>query len=143
PNLVPGLEHGTCPRTGVQFIALELVEGLTLEDMLAARGAIPEPEALNLALGVAQALAFLHEQRIIHRDVKPSNILVDAAGTAKPAALGVAKLLTSATLTAAGAAVGTPHYIAPELAIGDEIDGRADLYSLGVTLFRLVTGDFP
>lgn len=144
PNLVRAVEHGTCPTTGIQFIALELVEGQTAEDMLATRGVIPEPEALNIALGVAQALAFLEQRRIIHRDVKPSNILVDAAGTAKLADLGVAKLLNSATLTAAGAAVGTPHYIAPEQAIGmDEVDNRADLYSLGVTLFRLVTGEFP
>lgn len=143
PNVVGALEHGTCPRTGLHFIALELVEGQTAEDMLAVRGALPEAEALNIALGIAQALTCLEQEGIIHRDVKPANILVDAAGSAKLADFGVAKLLQATSLTAAGAVLGTPHYIAPELAIGDLVDHRSDLYSLGVTLFRLITGELP
>lgn len=144
PNVVGALDHGTCPTTGLHFIALELVEGQTAEDLLALRGALPEPEALNIALGVAQALGCLEQNGVIHRDVKPSNILVDAAGTAKLTDLGVAKLLQAGALTTAGAMIGTPHYIAPEQAIAlDQVDIRADLYALGISLFRLVTGHFP
>jgi serine/threonine protein kinase len=144
PNIVGALDHGTCPTTGLHFIALELVEGQTAEDLLALRGVLPEAEALNIALGVAQALSCLEQNGVIHRDVKPTNILVDAAGTAKLADLGVAKLLDAGSLTTIGAMIGTPHYIAPEQAIAlDQVDIRADLYALGVTLFRLVTGKFP
>ncbi|MCO5167323.1 MAG: protein kinase [Planctomycetes bacterium] len=144
PNVVGAVDHGTCPRTGVHYIALDFVDGQTIEDMLTVRGAMPEAEALNVALGVAQALTGLAAAGIVHRDVKPANILLDAAGTPRLADLGVAKLLNAGALTAAGALLGTPHYIAPEQAIGmEQVDARTDLYALGVTLFRMVTGQLP
>ena len=144
PNVVAALDQGRCPETGLHWIAYELVDGISAEDLLAVKGPLPEAEALAIALDVAQGLGAIAEAGIVHRDGKPTNILVGQDGRAKLTDLGMAKILGEGGLTQVGAVLGTPHYIAPEQAVGlDEVDARADLYALGVTLFRLLTGRFP
>jgi eukaryotic-like serine/threonine-protein kinase len=143
PNIVGALDQGTCDECGCHWIAFEYVDGQTVEDLLAVRGRLPDSEALAIVYGVAQALACIEQQGVVHRDIKPVNILIDERGAVRLTDLGMAKVLGDGGLTQAGAVLGTPHYIAPEQAIGDVVDIRADLYALGVTLFRLVTGQFP
>jgi len=146
PNVVGVIDQGTCPRTGVQFIAFELIDGQTARQMVEAQGSrLEEKEALAIVLAVAEALTHAEEHGIVHRDVKPDNILIGKDGTPKLADLGLAKRLRDGKeLTDPSLVVGTPHYIAPEQALGlERIDVRADLYSLGVVLYRFVTGTFP
>jgi serine/threonine protein kinase len=129
---------------GHLFIAMELVEGASLQAMLETRGRFDEATAAEVGAQVADALHYAHTQGIIHRDVKPSNILIDPQGRALLADFGVARALDDPSLTATGLTVGTPAYMSPEQASGhSDIDGRADLYSLGVVLYQMVTGRPP
>ncbi|MCA8925583.1 MAG: serine/threonine protein kinase, partial [Planctomycetes bacterium] len=155
PNVVSVIDQGVCPRTGIQFIAFELINGESAQVVMERRGKLPEEEALRIALGIAEALACASQHGIVHRDVKPDNILIGRDGIAKLADLGLAKARdprpdltgpmedSADSLSGSGMVVGTPHYMAPEQALGLEVDIRADLYSLGVSLFYLVTGSFP
>jgi serine/threonine protein kinase len=129
---------------GHLFIAMELVEGASLQAMLEARGRFDEATAAEVGAQVADALHYAHTQGVVHRDVKPSNILIDPQGRALLADFGVARALDDPSLTATGLTVGTPAYMSPEQASGhSDIDGRADLYSLGVVLYQMVTGRPP
>jgi serine/threonine protein kinase len=129
---------------GHLFIAMELVEGASLQAMLETRGRFDEATAAEVGTQVADALHYAHTQGVIHRDVKPSNILIDPQGGALLADFGVARALDDPALTATGLTVGTPAYMSPEQASGhSDIDGRADLYSLGVVLYQMVTGRPP
>ena len=145
PNIVSGIAVGSAD--GYHYFAMEFIEGETLNKRLKTSGAIPEAEALRIGAAVASALAHAHSLGIIHRDVKPDNIMMMSDGTPKLADLGLAKGNESeedASLTQAGTALGTPHYIAPEQAAGEaDIDGRADTYALGCTLYHLATGQTP
>lgn len=149
PNFVRSFGHGELP--GARWIALDLIDGRSLADRLL-EGPIPPRQALLIARQIAGALGQLHERGIVHRDVKSDNVLyVDEGETpsVKLIDLGIAKLpdesLSPANmrLTAAGMTLGTPAYIAPEQAIGQSVDGRADLYSLSVLLFEMLTGKLP
>jgi serine/threonine protein kinase len=129
---------------GHLFIAMELVEGASLQALLEARGQFDEATAAEVGAQVAGALHYAHTQGVIHRDVKPSNILIDPQGRALLADFGVARALDDPSLTTTGLTVGTPAYMSPEQASGRaDIDGRADLYSLGVVLYQMVTGRPP
>ncbi|RMG13388.1 MAG: hypothetical protein D6731_12165, partial [Planctomycetota bacterium] len=146
PNVVGVIEQGTCPRTGVKFVAFEFVDGKTAEDLVAEQGRLPERDALTICLGVAEALSCAEEARIVHRDVKPENILIGRDGIPRLADLGLARRQGDdpSSETRHGLFLGTPHFAAPEQALGvEEIDVRADLYSLGICLWRLVTGRVP
>jgi eukaryotic-like serine/threonine-protein kinase len=127
------------------FIVMELVEGESLGTVLA-RGPLPPPEAVRIIRHVAEALAEAHEKGIVHRDVKPDNIIVGKRGT-KVLDFGIAKQLVSTTdsptLTQAGLIVGTPFYMSPEQALGRPVDARSDLFSLGVVLYEALTGKRP
>jgi serine/threonine-protein kinase len=128
---------------GQLFIAMKRAEGPSLQALLETRGRFDEATAADLAAQVADALDHAHRQGVIHRDVKPSNILLDGR-TAVLTDFGVARALDDPTLTATGLTVGTPAYMAPEQASGRaDLDGRADLYSLGVVLYQMVTGRTP
>ncbi|HEV7402824.1 MAG TPA: bifunctional serine/threonine-protein kinase/formylglycine-generating enzyme family protein [Chthoniobacteraceae bacterium] len=144
PNLVQVYASG-CSE-GCHFIAMELVEGENLRQRVK-RGGLPMAEALHICLEVARGLQFAWQRaQLIHRDIKPSNIYLAEGGTVKVGDLGLAKSLLSNTtgLTHTGAAIGTPHYISPEQARGEKtIDLRADIYSLGCTLYELLTGATP
>jgi serine/threonine-protein kinase len=132
---------------GVDFLAMELVEGASLAELLRHRGALPEAEAVAFAAQIADALEAAHGKGVIHRDLKPSNVMVDSGGRAKVLDFGLARLEgasdRSRTLTDVDVAMGTLPYMAPEQVLAQRVDGRADVYALGVVLFEMVTGRSP
>ena len=149
PNVVGVIDQGKCPRSGIQYVAFEFVDGVTAKELLAQRpgGVMPQGEALALALAVAEALVCAESHGMVHRDVKPENILIGRDGIPKLADLGLAKARREREderQDPEGMIVGTPQFMSPEQALGvEECDIRADLFSLGITIFRLVTGRFP
>jgi serine/threonine-protein kinase len=143
-NIVQAFDVGEAG--GYHYFVMEYVEGKTLHDDLAAGKVFEEQEALDVIIQVAHALAHAHARRLIHRDVKPKNIMIDAAGIVKLADMGLARATTdvAAAQMEAGKAYGTPYYIAPEQILGKvDIDGRADIYGLGATFYHLVTCRVP
>ena len=144
PNIVQGIDAGQAG--GYYYFAMEFVDGRTLKDILEAEGRLPERRALEITRDIARALDCAHEAGLIHRDVKPDNILVTANGTPKLADLGLAReaARTDSSVTVVGTALGTPDYISPEQVRGEaDLDGRTDIYSLGATLYHLLTGSPP
>ncbi|HEV3084261.1 MAG TPA: serine/threonine-protein kinase [Gemmataceae bacterium] len=143
PNIVHGYEFQRDAEP--PYLVMEFVDGESVADILERRGALPEEEAISLIVQVADALQDAHEHGIIHRDVKPDNILVTADGQAKLSDLGLAKDLScELSLTNLGRGLGTPHFMAPEQ-VGDakHVDARCDVYGLGATLYMMVTGVMP
>ena len=145
PNIVQGIDVGQDAATGLWYFAMELVDGPSLQKVLEKEKLLPEARALDLTRQVARALECAESHGIVHRDIKPDNIILNSSNEAKLADLGLAKKLNEdAGMTQSGEAVGTPNYIAPEQARGEkDIDIRADIYALGATLFHLVTGNPP
>jgi hypothetical protein len=144
PNIVAGIAVGS--EAGYHYFAMEMIEGETFKKRIQASGLLPEAEVLRVGVAMASALAHAHAAGIVHRDVKPDNILIDRDGTPKLADLGLAKAESAedASLTQSGMTLGTPHYMAPEQAAGESnIDGRADTYALGCTLYHAATGKTP
>jgi len=144
PNAVHIYDVGQ--QSGRHYIVMEFVDGVSVEGLLA-EGAMDERQALEIIRGVAAALGDAHAHNIIHRDIKPGNILLMADGIPKLSDLGLAKELThegGVSLTVTGAISGTPHYMSPEQCRGDkDIDHRSDIYSLGITLYKMVCGREP
>jgi beta-lactam-binding protein with PASTA domain/tRNA A-37 threonylcarbamoyl transferase component Bud32 len=142
PNVVSVFDTGT--DDGVHFIVMEYVEGRTLADYLAGGGRIMPDRAMEIAESVASALSAAHGQGVIHRDIKPGNIMLTPAGHVKVADFGIARMTTTAETVAQTAAVlGTASYLSPEQAQGQPVDGRSDIYSLGCVLYEMVTGRPP
>jgi serine/threonine-protein kinase len=141
PNLVSVFDSGD--TGGVLWFTMELVDGPSLARVLEAAGTLSETESVAALLPILDALAYIHERGIVHRDIKPSNIMIDASGVPRLTDFGVAKTLDSARKTATGALLGTPAYLAPEQFVGGQVDGRTDVYALGVTLYELLTGTLP
>ncbi len=144
PGIVTVFDVGEEPDTRAPYIVMEFVAGQSLEKLLSSREdrKLPPGEALQLALEIAEALDCAHGQGVIHRDVKPANILITEDGHAKIADFGVAKL-NFAIATAAGRVLGTPAYMSPEQLNDEAVDGRSDLFSLGVILYTALTGYRP
>ena len=149
PNIITVFLVAECDD-GAPYIVMEMVEGPSLAQRLEADGRLEPGRAVRIATQIAAALAEAHAASVVHRDLKPENILLaprrGQAEAVKVLDFGIAKLLASGTeshLTSTGALFGTPHYISPEQASGAEIDHRADLYSLGVILYRMLTGRLP
>ncbi|MCU0616334.1 MAG: serine/threonine protein kinase [Gemmatimonadaceae bacterium] len=141
PNIVTIRDVGR--SDDATWVVMDLLPG-ALARRLQVSDALPEPEAVRLGLDVAAALAAAHTAGVIHRDVKPDNILFGASGEAVVCDFGLARALEGgADLSATNQVVGTPHYFSPEQARGESLDGRSDLYALGVTLFRVATGRLP
>ena len=126
----------------IHFIVMELVEGITLKSYITKKGHLEVKEAIGIAIQVASGIEAAHEQHIIHRDIKPQNMLISMDGKVKVADFGIARAVSSQTMNAA-AVVGSVHYISPEQARGGYSDERSDLYSLGITMFEMVTGHVP
>jgi serine/threonine protein kinase len=146
PNILPVYEYGE--RDGFAYLVVPYISGGTLRDLMESEGPVPLARALNYVEQMAAALDFAHERGVIHRDVKPANILITPEGRLLLTDFGLVKIIADgqgpqARLTGAGAPVGTPDYMAPEQVIGEVVDGRSDLYSLGIILYQLLTGTTP
>src|SRR5580693_151470 len=128
---------------GTPYIVLEYVDGETLKDVIRREGPLEIPQAVAYAIEVARALGAAHERQIVHRDVKPHNILISEEGGAKITDFGIARTLTEEGLTVAGRVLGTTDYVSPEQALGQAVTGQSDLYSLGIVLYEMLTGDVP
>ncbi|HZA60814.1 MAG TPA: protein kinase [Actinomycetota bacterium] len=141
PNVVAVYDHGS--TDGSHYIVMEHVEGATLADVLRDDGALPPERAAAIAIAVTAALAAAHEQGLVHRDVKPANVLLTEDGRAKVTDFGIARAADGASLTATGNVMGTATYIAPEQATGKTVDARTDIYSLGCVLYEMLAGRPP
>jgi serine/threonine-protein kinase len=131
-------------RRGDEFVmVMEFVDGRPLDQLLQARGPFPWPDASRLVRNVLDALEHAHERGVIHRDIKPANVMLTRQGRVKVMDFGIARLVGGQRLTSTGAAVGTPSYMAPEQLLGQEIDGRSDVYAVGTLLFELLTAHVP
>lgn len=139
PNIVNVYDVGD--ENGIYYIVMELVEGITLKKYIEKRGRIPYKEAVSIAIQVANGMEAAHSHHIIHRDIKPQNIIISKDGKVKVTDFGIAKAATSSTINSA--AMGSVHYISPEQARGGYSDERSDIYSFGITLFEMLTGTVP
>src|SRR6202022_1058317 len=134
---------GDHPEVGAPYIVLEYVEGETLKDLIRREGPLEIPQALAYAIEIARALGAAHERQIVHRDVKPQNVLIGDEGGAKITDFGIARTLTEEGLTMDGRVLGTTDYVSPEQALGQPVTGQSDLYSLGIVLYEMLTGQVP
>ena len=129
---------------GHQFIVFEYVEGENLKQLVERIGPMPVDRVLELGIQIAEALAFAHAHDLVHRDVKPQNVLIDSAGDAKVTDFGIARSLdVERGVTQTGTVMGTSNYLSPEQAAGKPVTQATDVYSLGVVLYELLTGEVP
>lgn len=135
--------HAVEEERGTPYIVMEYLSGSNLRVFMQARTPVPIRTSVAIALQVAEALSYAHDQGIVHRDIKPANILVDSRGRVKLTDFGIAAALDEVAITTVGQVLGTPEYMSPEQASGDKVDGRADLYSLGIVLYEMVVGHHP
>jgi tRNA A-37 threonylcarbamoyl transferase component Bud32 len=141
PHIVGVIDAGE--EDGRPYIVFEYVEGETLKDRIRRVGRLPIDEAIAYAIEIARALGAAHAAAIVHRDIKPQNVLVDEEGSAKVTDFGIARSLEEDGLTADGRVLGTTDYVSPEQALGHDVDGQSDIYSLGVVLYEMLCGDVP
>src|SRR5918992_687771 len=141
PHVVTVIDAGE--DEGHPFIVLEYVEGETLKDRIRRCGPLPIPEAVAYAIEIGRALQAAHAERLVHRDVKPQNVLIDPEGRAKVTDFGISRSLDQEGLTATGRVLGTTDYVAPEQALGETVTEQSDVYSLGIVLFEMLTGRVP
>ncbi len=141
PNIVTVIDRGD--EDGKQFIVFELVAGENLKELVERGGPLPVRRVLGLGLEIGRALAFAHAQGLIHRDVKPQNVLLNGDGAAKVTDFGIVRSLDAVGHTETGTVLGTSHYIAPEQARGERVDAQTDVYSFGVVLYELLAGEVP
>ena len=142
PNIVSIYDRGES-EDGTYYIAMEYLAGGTLKDRILQRGALPPETAVAVALQIAEALQAAHRSGVVHRDIKPHNVLVTASGDVKVGDFGIARAASSSTMTKTGSILGTAHYISPEQAMGEPVGPQSDLYSLGVVLYEMLTGVLP
>jgi eukaryotic-like serine/threonine-protein kinase len=142
PNVVSVIDAGE--DGGYPYIVFEYVEGETLKQRIERLGRLPLDESAAYAIEIARGLGTAHLQRLVHRDVKPQNVLIDVEGRAKVTDFGIARSLESdRALTATGRVLGTTDYVSPEQAMGQGVDARSDIYALGVVLYEMIVGDVP
>ncbi len=143
PSPDGGHAAGAEGAVGSPYIVLEYIDGETLKDVIRRDGPLDIPRAIAYAIEIARALGAAHEHQIVHRDVKPHNVLISEEGGAKITDFGIARTLTEEGLTMAGRVLGTTDYVSPEQALGQPVTGQSDVYSLGIVLFEMLTGDVP
>jgi eukaryotic-like serine/threonine-protein kinase len=143
PNIVPVYDYGTDGTDGTQFIVMQLIEGQDLSSILRERTFLATDDAVRVAIGVASALEAAHRRGIVHRDVKPGNILITDDGDVKVTDFGIARAVSEASMTVTGTTLGSVHYFSPEQARGDEVTGASDVYALGIVLYEMLTGRRP
>src|SRR5216117_1675344 len=141
PSIIPIYRVGKSGR--VIYFVMKFLRGKPLSSILAARGSLPPAEIKKILADVARALAYAHKKEIVHRDIKPDNIMFDEHGHAVVTDFGIAKAASGGKLTGTGMSIGTPHYMSPEQAKAQPLDGRSDLYSLGVVAYQCLTGGVP
>jgi serine/threonine-protein kinase len=141
PNVVAVIDAGE--DGGHPYIVFEYVEGETLKQRIARVGALDPQEALAYAIEIARGLTVAHARNMVHRDIKPQNVLIDAEGRAKLTDFGISRQLEQDGMTATGRVLGTTDYVAPEQAMGHPVDQRSDIYSLGVVLYEMLVGQVP
>jgi len=142
PNIVTVIDRGE--QGGRQYIVFEYIEGENLKELVVRKGRLEVRQALEIAIEVARALGFAHEHGIVHRDVKPQNVLMNGDGRPKVTDFGIARLVEmDQGVTQTGTVLGTSNYIAPEQASGKRVEQRSDIYSLGVVLYEMLTGELP
>jgi eukaryotic-like serine/threonine-protein kinase len=141
PHIVGVIDYGEDDSR--PYIVFEYVEGETLKERIRRNGRLPITEAVAYAIEIARALGTAHARHIVHRDVKPQNVLIDEEGSAKVTDFGIARTLDEEGLTADGRVLGTTDYVSPEQALGRGVTGQSDLYSLGIVLYEMLTGEVP
>jgi len=142
PGIVTVHDAGVDESTGLSYIAMEYIEGRSIKDLQASGYAFTFSEVARIGTAIAAALDYAHSRGVVHRDIKPANVIITTQGNVKITDFGVARL-ESSNLTATGQFIGTPNYMSPEQITGSELDGRSDLFSLGVVLFELLAGVRP
>ena len=143
PNIVSIYDVGHEEENNLYYIVMELIKGKTLKEIINKDGSISWKWAVNIAIQIDSALEEAHKHGIIHRDIKPHNIIITEDGTAKVTDFGIAKAVSNSTITAFGTTIGSVHYFSPEQAKGGITDARSDLYSLGVVMYEMLTGKVP
>lgn len=141
PNIVSIYDVGN--EDGLHYIVMELIEGKTLKEIIKEKGKLPWREAVGIASQIASGLSQAHQNHIVHRDIKPHNIIITKDGVAKVTDFGIAKAVSNSTINAFGSTIGSVHYFSPEHARGGYTDEKSDIYSLGVVLYEMCTGKLP
>ena len=141
PNIVSIYDVGN--EDNIYYIVMELVRGKTLKQIITEEGALPWKWSVNIAMQIASALETAHKNNIVHRDIKPHNIIITEDGVAKVTDFGIAKAVSNSTITAFGTTIGSVHYFSPEHARGGFTDEKSDIYSLGVVMYEMLTGRVP
>src|ERR671931_1608300 len=141
PHLVTVIDAGE--DEGTPYIVFEYIEGETLKDRIRRLGRLPVAEAVAYAIEIGRALSSAHSHRLVHRDVKPQNVLIDPDGRAKVTDFGIARSMEAKGLTATGRVLGTTDYVSPEQALGHQVTEQSDIYSLGIVLYEMLTGEVP
>lgn len=141
PNIVPIFDVGH--ENNMHYIVMEYIDGITLKEYISEKGVLPWKEAISIAIQICSAIEHAHKNHIVHRDIKPHNILLTREGIAKVTDFGIARAVTSSTITMVGSTIGSVHYFSPEQARGGFTDEKSDLYSLGITVYEMITGKVP
>jgi serine/threonine-protein kinase len=141
PNIVTIYDVGKHGDTA--YMAMELIEGVELRSLIGEGRTLPVPQAVSIAAQVAEGLAYAHQHGVVHRDVKPANIMVVASGPVKITDFGIARMRTSSELTQTGIMLGSPKYMSPEQVVGKRADHRSDIFSLGIILYEMLCGAPP
>ncbi len=141
PNIVS--IYDVCNEDNLYYIVMELIQGKTLKEIIVEDGMLSWKWSVNIAMQIASALEMAHKHNIIHRDIKPHNIIITEDGIAKVTDFGIAKAVSNSTITAFGTTIGSVHYFSPEHARGGFTDAKSDLYSLGVVMYEMLTGRVP